>query len=1205
MTKEKLITCFQDTLQMSQEGKLRENTINAINSNRVYKEAFVSENKVRNTFGEVGVYSGTTFDVAKKYCQYGKVAVLNFANPEFPGGGVTNGAMAQEECLCRSSNLYACISNKNVFKEYYDYHRELKNSFYTDRLIYTTGVTVFKNDDLVPQLMLEEDWFDVDVITCAAPYVAKRKYTNTAALLSLFKKRIKNIFEAARDNEVDVIVLGAFGCGAFKNPPLIVAEAFKQVIEEENYLAEFKHIVFAIKPTGDNCPNLTTFTQYFGYKVDEEDCTLLVPQAKWRFTRKSSFFRNSIAINEQRFFHWQEKNRYYGKQFSIIGDSISTLDGYNPMGYNVFYVGENSIKADVTQVENTWWDNVISYFGGELLINNSWSGSRVTKLRNSETLFPSASSDERTSSLHINDISPNVIIVYMGTNDWAFGAKLENETGMLDDESFLYAYDNMLRKLKSNYPKSEIWCCTLSETCISKRQDFIFPHSHAGTHIEEYNAIIRKVVQKNECNLIDLYEYRMPYDTVDGIHPTSAGMNTIAKMVISSMIQAEDESFLECEIGRHSYLLAEELTGVTKYICAKCGKIWWHSVLPTKECLENEHEYEMVGQTGDYDFYMCVKCGKRKTECVSALLMEQEKMDLIADESEYVIPKNEDEYVMLDSDITTMLYGNTLKLMFEESGRVVQIQKNVINVGRATESDLLLTDKTIARRQATFFFENNSWFLRDNNSTNGTWLNAVRMIPGKKYQLKENDVINFSMSEKVVFYKREKVELSESEKAVVILEAAIKSFVKSNHKDDLAFQLILSAIIEAPLYFPVEIDIVAMLGGVNVEELSPGDELQLQEDVRMKVRTVLINDVEFVAAFTSTKEVHKGADTSIIRYYPQDYISMLLKMDKPIIINPFSEYKLFFPQDLLGELLGKFEKNSYKNEPVKNIENVQKDKYIGTTIAYKYSVIKLLGEGGFFKTYLVEDRRFKKKWAMKICDKKHKNYNVYVKDAILQEPYMMKKLSHPTIPVVVDIWEDNDSIFIIREYVEGQSLKQIVNDFGAQPEEMVIEWAKELCGMLSYLHNQTPPHIYRDMKPANVILMKNQHLKVIDFGIVRLYDESKREDTCCLGTKGYAAPEQYGGYGQTNARTDIFGLGMTMHHLVTGNDPTQPPYEIKPIREMNPSLSKGLEYIISKCIEPNPDNRYQSAMELLDDLNNYRNLPKSKGLLEKLFGKKK
>ena len=137
----------------------------------------------------------------------------------------------------------------------------------------------------------------------------------------------------------------------------------------------------------------------------------------------------------------------------------------------------------------------------------------------------------------------------------------------------------------------------------------------------------------------------------------------------------------------------------------------------------------------------------------------------------------------------------------------------------------------------------------------------------------------------------------------------------------------------------------------------------------------------------------------------------------------------------------------------------------------------------------------------------------------------------------------------------------------------------------------------------NVILTPDRHLKVIDFGIVRQYDLLKDRDTCFLGTKGYAAPEQFGGP-QTDARTDIFGLGMTMFRLVTGVDPTEPPYEIKPVRQVNPNLPKGLEYIISKCIQLNPDERYQSCDELKADLNNYLSLPKPKGILRKLFGKK-
>lgn len=177
--------------------------------------------------------------------------------------------------------------------------------------------------------------------------------------------------------------------------------------------------------------------------------------------------------------------------------------------------------------------------------------------------------------------------------------------------------------------------------------------------------------------------------------------------------------------------------------------------------------------------------------------------------------------------------------------------------------------------------------------------------------------------------------------------------------------------------------------------------------------------------------------------------------------------------------------------------------------------------------------------------------------------------------------------------------KTLVSTYGAQPVNLVVGWAKQLCDALRYLHSKN--YVYRDMKPANVILKPDGTVKIVDFGIMRTYKPNRACDTACLGTKGYAAPEQFGG-SQTDARTDIFGLGMTMFRIVTGIDPVKPPYEIKPICEINPLLPKGLEYIISKCTKPNPNDRYQSCDELMADLNNYMNLPRRKGFFEKLFG---
>ena len=125
------------------------------------------------------------------------------------------------------------------------------------------------------------------------------------------------------------------------------------------------------------------------------------------------------------------------------------------------------------------------------------------------------------------------------------------------------------------------------------------------------------------------------------------------------------------------------------------------------------------------------------------------------------------------------------------------------------------------------------------------------------------------------------------------------------------------------------------------------------------------------------------------------------------------------------------------------------------------------------------------------------------------------------------------------------------------------------------------------MKPANIMLQPNGNIKLIDFGIAREYKEQNLEDTVSLGTKGYAAPEQFGGKGQTDQRTDIYCLGVTLYHLVTGKNPCEPPYEIYPIRYWNPKLSAGLESIILKCTQLNPEDRYQSCAELLYAIYHY------------------
>lgn len=261
---------------------------------------------------------------------------------------------------------------------------------------------------------------------------------------------------------------------------------------------------------------------------------------------------------------------------------------------------------------------------------------------------------------------------------------------------------------------------------------------------------------------------------------------------------------------------------------------------------------------------------------------------------------------------------------------------------------------------------------------------------------------------------------------------------------------------------------------------------------------------------------------------------------------------------------------------------------IGQVIDDKYEILKLIGRGGMSKVYLAMDKRLNKQWAVKEIEKRarDKNNEVVIQSAIA-EANMIKRLDHPAIVRIVDIIDNGNVIYIIEDYIEGETLSSILENNGAQPQELVIEWAMQICEALEYLHTRKPPIIYRDMKPANVMLKPDGNIKVIDFGIAREYKDQGLADTVSLGTKGYAAPEQFGGKGQTDARTDVYCLGVTLYHLVTGQNPCEPPYEIYPIRHWNPQLSAGLEAIIQKCTQLNPADRYQSCAELLYALHHY------------------
>ena len=258
--RERLITIFNDT-----QAFIRENTTleAAAKQSRDAVVIYGVEDypvipKIRKS-GSVSVTKSRTFEAAVRLSgefPRSKVAVLNFASATNPGGGVTRGSTAQEECLCRCSTLYPTLDQRKLWNRYYLPNRAANDPLHTDVCIYSPGVIICKTDESFPRRLPEEQFVAVDVLTCAAPNLRREpsNYHNPDAsapaaitgkeLYDLHVRRAKHILHIAAANGVDCLVLGAFGCGAFENDPNIVAKAYAAAIEE--YRRYFDVIEFAI-----------------------------------------------------------------------------------------------------------------------------------------------------------------------------------------------------------------------------------------------------------------------------------------------------------------------------------------------------------------------------------------------------------------------------------------------------------------------------------------------------------------------------------------------------------------------------------------------------------------------------------------------------------------------------------------------------------------------------------------------------------------------------------------------------------------------------------------------------------------------------------------------------------------------------------------------------------------------------------------------
>ncbi|MBO9339886.1 MAG: serine/threonine protein kinase, partial [Chloroflexus sp.] len=241
----------------------------------------------------------------------------------------------------------------------------------------------------------------------------------------------------------------------------------------------------------------------------------------------------------------------------------------------------------------------------------------------------------------------------------------------------------------------------------------------------------------------------------------------------------------------------------------------------------------------------------------------------------------------------------------------------------------------------------------------------------------------------------------------------------------------------------------------------------------------------------------------------------------------------------------------------------------GTTDAY--TVLNLIGRGGMGAVYRVRRTSDGSIWALKEMrplDETNTEELAEARQLFLQEAELLRSLSFPNLPVVIDLFVYEGRPTMIMEFVPGKTLEAMIRDANAPMlEQQVIGYGIQLCRVLHYLHTRQPPIIYRDMKPSNVIVTPDGVLKLIDFGVARRHKIGKTKDTIAMGSAGYAPPEQYG-RGQTDARSDIYALGATMFHLLTAVPPVplQPPRR-GDITRINRSVTPETEAIIIRAMD--------------------------------------
>lgn len=257
-----------------------------------------------------------------------------------------------------------------------------------------------------------------------------------------------------------------------------------------------------------------------------------------------------------------------------------------------------------------------------------------------------------------------------------------------------------------------------------------------------------------------------------------------------------------------------------------------------------------------------------------------------------------------------------------------------------------------------------------------------------------------------------------------------------------------------------------------------------------------------------------------------------------------------------------------------------------TMLGKRYLILKTIGRGGMAAVYQASDTRKNRVVAIKEMSQDNLSPEELREalESFTREADLLQKLKHPNLPHVYEHFSETGRHYLVMDYIDGETLEQkLAAAKGPLPESLVLGWARQLCDVLGYLHRQSPPIIFRDLKPANVMVTKKGEVKLIDFGIARVFSPRSTRDTQALGTPGYAPPEQYGN-AQTDPRADVYALGATLYHLLTNYDVGRTPFSLPPLRSRNPAISERTSAAIERATRLDREQRYRDTSAFARDL---------------------